>query len=95
MGPETVSLMHDGMVRESKLLWVLGNYSRFLRPGMVRVKCVTDPEQSYVNGVLVSAYKGLGTSLAVVLVNLSREDQRCDLGLAKEFDVYYVPQSKP
>jgi hypothetical protein len=33
MGPETVSLMHDGMVRESKLLWVLGNYSRFLRPG--------------------------------------------------------------
>jgi hypothetical protein len=55
---------------------------------MVRVKCVTDREQSYVNGVLVSAYKGLGTSLAVVLVNLSREDQRCDLGLAKEFDVY-------
>jgi len=27
----------DGEYRESKLLWALGNYSRFVRPGMVRV----------------------------------------------------------
>jgi O-glycosyl hydrolase len=88
MGPETASLMHDGMVRESKLLWVLGNYSRFIRPGMIRVKCITDLQQSNVDGVLASAYKGSGTSLLVVLVNLSNEDQRCDLGLAREFDVF-------
>jgi O-glycosyl hydrolase len=88
MGPETVSLMQDGMVRESKLLWVLGNYSHFVRPGMVRVKCVTDPEQSYVNGVLASAYKGSEGKVVVVLVNLSQEDQRCDLGLPREFEVY-------
>jgi hypothetical protein len=33
MGAETLSLMRDGAVRESKLLWTLGNYSRFVRPG--------------------------------------------------------------
>lgn len=88
MGPQTLSLMHDGVARESKLLWALGNYSRFVRPGMVRVKCVTDPEQSYVNGVLASAYKGPESKVVAVLVNLSQEDQRCDLGSAKQFEVY-------
>ena len=45
--------------RERKLLWVLGNYARFIRPGMARVKCAVEPEQSYVNGVLASAYKAV------------------------------------
>ena len=88
MGPATLSLLQDGVVRESKLLWALGSYSRFVRPGMARVRCVADPEQSYVNGVLASAYKGSGMNLVVVLVNLSRQEQRCDLGLAGELDVY-------
>ena len=87
-GPETLSLMHDGVVRDSKLLWVLGNYSRFVRPGMVRVKCVTEPAQSYVNGVLASAYKGPEGKVVVVLVNLSQEDQHCDLGSPRKFEVY-------
>jgi hypothetical protein len=55
---------------------------------MVRVKCAIDPEPSQVNGVLASAYKGLGGKLVVVLVNLSREEQRCDLGAAREVEVY-------
>jgi hypothetical protein len=88
MGPGTRSLMQDGVVRESKLLWVLGNYARFVRPGMVRVQCAIDPKQSYVDGVLASAYKGPEGKLVLVLVNLSREEQRCDLGSAREFDVY-------
>jgi hypothetical protein len=88
MGPETLSLMHDGVVRESKLLWVLGNYSRFVLPGMIQVKCGITPEQSHVNGVLASAYKGLGGNIVVVLVNLSLEEQRCDLGFAKQVEVY-------
>jgi O-glycosyl hydrolase len=51
---------------------VLGNYAHFIRPGMVRVGCAVEPEQSYVNGVLASAYKGPAGKLAVVLINLSR-----------------------
>ena len=29
--------LHDGKVEDSKLLWILGNYSRFIRPGAVRM----------------------------------------------------------
>lgn len=88
MGPATVSLMHDGVVRESKLLWVVGNYSRFVRPGMVRVKCELAPQQSYVNGVLGSAFKAPDGRLIVVLVNLSQDGQRCDLGSAGDVETY-------
>jgi O-glycosyl hydrolase len=93
MGPGTVSLLEDGVVRESKLLWVLGNYSRFVRPGMVRVNCDVEPKQSYVNGVLASAYKGRDGEVVLVLVNLAAEDKRCDLGFAKEVDVYTTSSS--
>jgi hypothetical protein len=88
MGPETLSLMSDGVVRESKLLWTFGNYARFIRPGMVRVKCGVEPEQSYANGVLGSAYKGSGGELAVVLVNLGQEEARCNLGFSQQVDVF-------
>jgi hypothetical protein len=88
MGPQTLSLMQDGVVRESKLLWVLGNYARFIRPGMTRVACAIEPEQSYANGVLASAYKGPDNKLILVLINLSQNEQRGDLGLAGPFDVY-------
>jgi hypothetical protein len=80
--------MHNGVVRGSKLLWVLGNYARFIRPGMVQVKCDTSPGQSFVNGVLTSAYIGSDGKFIVILVNLSQEEHRCDLGFAKQVDVY-------
>ncbi len=87
-GPETLSLMRDGALRDSKLLWVLGNYARFVRPGMVRVKCQVEPEQPYENGLLASAYKGTGGGLVVILVNLSQHDVACDLGTSRGVDVY-------
>lgn len=93
MGPETASLMQDGAVRESKLLWAFGNYSRFVRPGMVRVKAGVEPKQSTANGVLVSAYKNGEGRLVVVLVNLSTEQQKCDLGLPKEVEVYTTSET--
>jgi hypothetical protein len=88
MGPEAPSLMKDGAVRESKLLWTLGNYARFVRPGMVRVRCQVEPEQSIEDGVLGSAYKGTSGGLVVILVNLSRDDVACDLGAPGQVDVY-------
>jgi hypothetical protein len=88
MGPEAPGLMQDGAVRQSKLLWTLGNYSRFVRPGMVRVRCQVEPERSIVDGVLASAYKDTGGGLVVVLVNLSRDDVACDLGAPGRVDVY-------
>ncbi|MPN61452.1 hypothetical protein SDC9_209189 [bioreactor metagenome] len=88
MGPRTRSLMHDGVVRESKLLWVLGNYSRFVRPGMVRIECEAEPKQSVQNGVLASAYRQPDGGIVVVLVNLSKQEVRCRLGSSEMVYVY-------
>ncbi|HNY27020.1 MAG TPA: glycoside hydrolase [Candidatus Sumerlaeota bacterium] len=88
MGERVQNLISDGVIRESKLLWVLGNYSRFIRPGMVRVKCEVDKPQSPENGLLCSAYKGTGKEGVLVLVNLSKEEKRCTLGASAPVAVY-------
>jgi O-glycosyl hydrolase len=88
MGGHVESLMHDGVVRESKLLWTLGNYSRFVRPDMVRVRCDITPQQSPVDGLLASAYTGPDGEAVVVLVNLSQEQVLCDMGSEKIVKVY-------
>jgi hypothetical protein len=80
--------MHDGAVRESKLLWVLGNYARFIRPGAVRVECEVVPTSSYVDGVLASAYRGASGELIAVIVNLSGQEVECDLGREGIAEVY-------
>jgi len=88
MGSRTESLMHDGEIRESKLLWALGNYSRFVRPGMVRVRCEVEPNQSHENGLLASAYCGDDDEVVLVLVNLSSEAMTANLGSTETVDVY-------
>jgi O-glycosyl hydrolase len=93
MGGHVESLMHDGVVRESKLLWALGNYARFVRPGMVRVKCDVEPEQSPVDGLLASAYKRPDGAVVVVLVNLSQETTVGDLGSDRKASVYTTSES--
>jgi hypothetical protein len=83
----------DGRYLDSKLLWAFGNYARFIRPGMVRVKCNALPQQSVKDGVLVSAYKGMDDSLLVVLVNLSAEKKICNLGFSKNANVYTTSEN--
>ena len=81
MGAHIPGLQFDGAVRDSKLLWVLGNYSRFIRPGMIRVQCELSEEQSAENGVLVSAYKdSANEKLVYVVTNLSEEPATISIG---------------
>ena len=89
MGARIPGLQLDGAVRESKLLWVLGNYSRFIRPGMVRVHCELSTEQSPAYGLLVSAYKDLekGT-LVYVLTNLSEQASTVSIGGSEKILCY-------
>jgi hypothetical protein len=93
MSAQTNSLMLDGVVRESKLLWVLGNYSRFIRAGMVRVKCEVSPRQSFEDGVLASGYKDTNGELVLVLVNLSGHEVACNLGTEENVDTYTTSAS--
>ncbi len=65
--------------RDSRLLWALGNYSRFVRPGAVRYD-VEGPEDPY--GLMVSAYRNTDGSWAVVAINYSEEEQPISLHLS-------------
>lgn len=95
MGGHIASLMNDGEVRDSKLLWVLGNYSRFIRPGMVRIKCELSEKQSIKNGLLASAYLNeRNNDLVFVLTNLSEDDLTVDLGCAENVKVYTTSTTK-
>lgn len=70
-----------GWAIDSKLLWALGNYSRFVRPGaqrftMVRQGCdMADADDSCTdpNGVMCSAYRNTNGKWVVVAINYSEE----------------------
>lgn len=57
----------DGQVYESKLLWALGNYSRFIRPGMKRV--AVNPNVNIIADVDYSAYKSTDGKQLVFVIN--------------------------
>jgi glucuronoarabinoxylan endo-1,4-beta-xylanase len=58
-----------------KLLYVLGNYSRFIRPGYYRIDAEGSTEE-----ILASAYKDLASGkFAIVVINTSPSD--CDLNI--------------
>lgn len=95
MGGHVESLQHDGMVRDSKLLWVLGNYSRFVRPGMIRIDCSFTEEQSIEDGLLVSAYKDAGEGhIVYVFTNLSEQEGRVYIGTHKKVKTYTTDKQK-
>jgi hypothetical protein len=55
----------DGQFSDSKMLWAMGNYSRFVRPGMQRIDV-----SSSSDNLLVSGYKDvLKGSIVLVFVN--------------------------
>jgi len=67
----------DGTVLDSKQLWSLGNYSRFVRPGMKRVAATIqglDNPVTAAGSLMVSAYKDeAAKKLVMVVVNVSTQ----------------------
>lgn len=73
----------DGIIQQSKILWVLGNFSRFIRPGMIRIessiKSITDPQVAATK-LMISAYKDAhNNKLVIVLINMTNENQKLSL----------------
>ena len=67
----------DGNFTDSKLLWALGNYSRFIRPDAKRIQVDYASFNSVENlktGVLISAYKNKDERIVIVIVNQKKED---------------------
>ncbi len=69
---------NDGNFYTSKMLWALGNYSRFIRPGMVRIglsRSDQRPIEATLAQTMVSAYMDPATKKTVmVAVNYSHSD---------------------
>lgn len=77
------ALKTDGTVSDSKQLWCFGNYSRFIRPGMVRVGAsisdISDPTVA-AGSQMISAFKDKANKkIVIVLVNMSSNDKRYSL----------------
>jgi len=74
-GFDREAMKTDGVVSDSKQLWCFGNYSRFIRPGMVRVDAkLSDVPSDLIaaSGQMVSAYKDVNDKkLVIVIVNMS------------------------
>ncbi|WP_158865733.1 glycoside hydrolase family 30 protein [Maribellus comscasis] len=66
-----------GRIYDSKLLWGLGNFSRFIRPGAERISVETNSEPE----LKASAYKNKGGDLVLVVINQSAEQKAVDLHL--------------
>ena len=63
---------NDGFYRDSKMLWALGNYSLFVRPGMVRVQIPNQNAVLAATDVMLTAYKDIvKKKLVIVAVNYS------------------------
>ena len=59
----------------TKRLWVMGNFSRFARPGSWRIEATKNPESN----VKVTAYRdSLKTKIAVVILNSKNEEFKAD-----------------
>ncbi len=94
MGSGIESLKYDGKVRDSKLLWILGNYSRFVRPGMQRIACSPSIIGTEKDGLLISAYKEPHKpDLVYVMVNLSKEIKTVQLDTTKEISMYITSET--
>lgn len=78
----------NGEVKDSKLMWALGNYSRFIRPGAIR-KAITAKDKNGkiipegdtdVNGLMCSAYQNADGSEVMVVINYAKEEKEFSFG---------------
>lgn len=64
--------------RDSRLLWALGNYSRFVRPGAVRYEVEGSVEEDPW-GVMLSAFRNVDGSWVCVAINYTDSEQTVSL----------------
>lgn len=78
----------SGTYKVTKNLWALGHFSRFIRPGMVRVNLPVQEDKD----LLLSAYYG-DNKLVVVVINNSSSNKSIRLRMpqAKRFSKFHKP----
>ncbi len=78
---------------KSKTLWALGNYSRYIRPGFIRVGCAGASDKY---GLMGSAYISPDSDkIVIVFVNVSNSNQFVELNLSGLNDGKFVDEFTP
>ncbi len=86
----------SGNIYESKMLWALGHFSRFVRPGMTRIAVSRSDkltEAKSIDNLLVSAYKSDDEMVLVLVNQLNREEVVRISGLSTDFNEMKVYQT--
>ncbi|MFA9187910.1 glycoside hydrolase [Flavobacterium sp. FBOR7N2.3] len=74
---------YDGNVTETKILWALGNFSFFVKPGMQRVQIPELDNSSATTDVMLTAYKDeVAKKMVIVAVNYSSSTRTYSLNLS-------------
>jgi O-glycosyl hydrolase len=70
--------VQENMARDSKLMWTMGNFSRFVRPGAVRldVEGITE-----IDGLMLSAYRNTDGTTAIVAINYGKTDRPVSISM--------------
>lgn len=93
----TMSLRYDGNIVTTKLLWALGNYSRFVRPGMVRIGITSGQKNSIedeLQGIMLSAYMEPQTGKkVVVLINMLESNKIVEIGNLNDAKIYVTDEN--
>ncbi|MBL3655839.1 glycoside hydrolase [Fulvivirga sediminis] len=70
----------DGQYYQSKMMWAFGNYSRFVRPGYIRVAAKSADEAE--SSLMVSGYiNPQGEEMVIVAVNPTEKDTKVNLNV--------------
>lgn len=87
----------NGNFYESKMLWALGNFSRFIRPGAVRIGVQSEDLNESKSSLLVSAYRHpADNQLISVIINSGNEPEeiQMDFGGVELKDIRLYKTSK-
>jgi len=91
-------IKNDGDFHDSKLLWAFGNFSRFIRPNMVRIDLSFDTDltlKQQFSDVMLSAYKDKKTNKTVIVaINYSNEDKTLSLPNFKAEKIYTTSKTQ-
>ena len=80
-----------GKAIDSKLMWALGNYSRFIRPGAVRLSVSAFDQTGALipdgdtdqQGLMCSAYKNVVGTYVMVVINYANEEKEFSIDKEK------------
>ncbi|WP_375446044.1 glycoside hydrolase [uncultured Fibrella sp.] len=94
---ENAQNQRDGDILSSKTMWALGNFARFVRPGMVRIGLQTNAAQPSGSDPLVSAYRSADKKQLVIVVINPGEARSIQLASVKsranQVDLYETTET--